>query len=238
LENIQVFLKRYSSKNALFFHNFDVFPRNAAHIPDVEDKDHFPISIMSRKAVELLSTKGYAKCILGYKHVPSIETILVHCLEDMGVSVISEEGLHPTEPTHDFNWPGDACKRPLAISRLDANQMTYLFRSRPTTGMINGVPYKWDTIVTYADIFHHTFATKAPTPNIDRHTASSVSKRAISGMECMTLCESNKNCVSWTFEGETSTCYLSPTAGVAIPRERVISGLITSRYNCNTFISS
>jgi hypothetical protein len=233
LENIHVYLNSFSSSAPIFFHNFDVFPRETTHYVDIEDKSRFPMSIMSKKALDILKKTGYSECLLKYKDIPSMETIVVRCMEDFGVKVVSVQGFHSTEPSNDFAWPENPCQRPLSISNLSRKQMESLFQSRPTTGKTSDqVSYTWDTIVTYSDIFHNTFGSKTPTPNIDRHASKpSVTKKAKSGMECLKLCEADKKCVSWTFDNPK--CHMSNSVGVSIPRKGIISGIINTRYICS-----
>ena len=227
-----MYLNSYSSSAPFFFHNFDVFPRGTTHYVDIEDKSRFPISVMSKKALDILSTSGYADCIMKYKNIPSMETIAVRCMEDFGVKVVSLEGFHSNEPFQSFSWPKDPCQRPLSISNLSRQQMETLFQSIPSTGQSSDQgAYKWDTIITYSDIFHNTFGAKTPTPNIDRHASKPSSvKKSVSGMECLKMCEADIKCVSWTFDNPK--CYMSNSVGVAIPRQGIISGIINTRYNC------
>lgn len=188
-------------------------------MPDIEDKHHFPISIMSNEAIKRLTNNQNQECFLKYKNIPSMQTIFVQCLQELGIKVIREKAFHITEPSHDFDWNADPCKRPLGISQLSMQNMQYLYMSRPATGISsNGDSYKWDTIVTYSDVFHHTFASLGFSPGIDRHSpATSTVHKTKSGLECMNLCKTNLSCVSWTFDHQN--CYLSDTVGVAIPRD-------------------
>lgn len=232
MENIQIFLKKYKPTDSVFFHNFDIVVDDSIHYV-AKDTGHFPVSIMSRKALEMLGSYNYAQCISNHKYIASEETILVKCLLEMGVSIVSQSDLHPSEPAHDFLWPKDSCKRPLSISQLSAAQLQVLYNARPTTGRSSqGQVYKWDSVVTYADVFHHTYATNKPTAGIDRHSASDSQSISgvTSGAECREKCKSDENCVSWTFDGDE--CFTSSHIGVSVPRKSCVSGVIANRYNC------
>ena len=215
----------------MFIHNFDVLSREAVHLPNLDDPKHFPISIMSNAALQKLNTVGYAKCIRERQAIPSMGTILVRCLEDMGINVIYEKTLHSSDPTQDFNWPVNPCARPLGFSNLLPHQMATLYNAQPPAGRSKHGAYRWDKPVTYSDVFHHTFSSKRPTRNIDRHIPDDSTAVIVnSGSDCMKLCEKESYCVSWTFE--SPICHLTNTVGVAIPRQNVVSGLIPTRYNC------
>ena len=233
MENIYIYLEKFQSKEALFFHNFDVVQEKEVHY-QAKELSHFPVSIMSRRAAEILAESDYGTCIVKNKYINSEETIMIKCLESLGIKTIAERTFHPTEPSHDFAWPIDSCKRPLSISQLSKDQLQYLYNVKPMTGLSkkDGTSYKWDTIVTYSDVFHHTYASSKPVSGIDRHSASdsNVVSNITSGLECMEVCKANNDCLSWTYD--RTSCYTSLHIGASIPRKDVVSGVIPSRYNC------
>ena len=187
---------------------------------------------MSRGALQLLVKANYAQCFMQNKYVHSEETILDICLKELGVKTIPEPRFHPTEPSHDFAWPVDSCKRPLSISQLSTQQLQLLYKSRPHTGVLkDGSSFKWDTIVTYSDVFQQTFPKSISTAGIDRHSASkSKSETAESGYACQQSCLADQDCISWTYE--RPDCYTSPTIGISIARADVVSGIVNNRYQC------
>jgi hypothetical protein len=188
---------------------------------------------MSRSAMQILITKGYSQCFFQLHGLKSMGTILTRCLEEMNIKIVSEFKLHKSEPTHDFLWAANACDRPLALSKLSHQQMLHLYKSRPPTGRSGESVYRWDTVSTYSDVFHHTFPSSTPTVNIDRHTPEDSETVIVSsGFDCMKICELKQHCVSWTFESPAS-CHISKVIGVSIHRENVVSGVISTRYNCN-----
>lgn len=234
LENIYVYLQKFQSSDALFFHNFDLVRTDSSvHYQAAKETRHFPVSIMSRRAAEILGQSKYGDCVFQNKYIGSEETILVKCLESFGVKTVTEPKLHASEPSHDFVWPVDSCKRPLSLSQLSQTQLDFLFRARPASGVASdGRAYRWDSIVTYSDVFHHTFASGDAVAGLDRHSASdsqSISGLQ-SGMECMRACMDDKDCVSWTFD--RIDCYTSAHIGASIRRNGVVSGIVPSRYNC------
>ena len=227
-----MYLEQFKPEDLVFIHNFDVLSREHVHLPNLDDPKHFPISIMSQAALSRLRTTGYAKCLRERQTIPSMGTILVRCLEDMGVNVIYEKSLHTSEPTHDFNWPANPCQRPLGFSNLRPHQMATLYMAQPPTGRSKHGAYRWDSSVSYSTVFHHTFTSTNPTRNIDRHVPDDSTAVIVnSGADCMKLCEKETYCISWTFEHPI--CHLTNTVGVAIERQNVVSGVIPTRYVCN-----
>ncbi|KAJ3368305.1 hypothetical protein HDU91_000703 [Kappamyces sp. JEL0680] len=234
MENLNIYLNQFKASDPYFFHNFDLVRKDSVHYKaPVKDNGHFPIGIMSRSALEILSKSDYATCILQNKYLANEETIFVTCLQELGVKAVNVPILHSTEPSHDFAWPADPCRRPLSFSQLSLGQLERLYKSQPVTGSSrDGSSYKWDTVVTYSDVFHHTFGSSRPMPGIDRHSASdSISVPAASGLECSESCKQNDSCLSWTFD--KGDCYTSTHIGLSVPRSGVVSGVMSNRYNCN-----
>lgn len=219
-------------KSSVFIHNFDILRKDATHFPILgSDTGHFPVSIISRKALEILTSSDYLACIHRKQYLHSEETALVRCLEELDVIIVQEPILHATEPNSDFNWPMDSCTRPLSISQLSDDQIAYLYRSRAVTGSADGKNYKWDEIVTYSEVFHHTFDNSKQSIGVDRHSAAkSHTSEAISGKDCQTSCQKDSNCLSWTYDNPK--CYTSESIGISVPRSGVVSGVINYRYVC------
>jgi hypothetical protein len=225
-----VYLKKYKPSEPIFIHNYALLRDDATHLPNLDKSTHLPTGIMSKGALQKFVKGDYQKCILENKSNPSMGTILVKCLKEMGVKVIQESMLHISEPTHDFAWPKDPCARPLSFSQLSQKQMEYFYKAQKTTGTAStGSSYKWDTVVTYADIFHHSLDDKV-TMGIDRHTYNPAYKVVESGMDCKQLCENDALCISWTFE--QTKCYTSNEIGISVPRDGVVSGIVMNRYFC------
>jgi hypothetical protein len=225
-------LEKFDPSEPVFIHNFAVFREDAVHMPKLDSHNHLPTAIFSRAAIQKFTKSDYARCLHKNMSIPSMGTILVRCIKELGIKVFTEKSIHASEPTHDFGWPSDPCEKPIAFSQLSPKQIEYMYRAQPSTGVSStGKAYKWDSVVTYSDVFQHTLDDRI-TVGIDRHSFMIEDyKLTESGADCQKLCINDPSCISWTYD--VQKCYTSDTIGTAHQRENVISGLVMNRYYCN-----
>jgi hypothetical protein len=219
MRNIQNFIAGFNHEDPILFHNTNTTLK-INH--DELSYDTASMMIVSQGAVSLLISKRieYVSCVEEMPSAEDVGTIIKTCSEFIGIKSVNVYQIHPVDfPTASSEWNLDPCDRPLSIRHISPTTLKAICDS----ACMSEVDYEY--------IYKHAFN---PTHlNVVRynsdHTTSKLNLKSV--QECRSLCESNRACLSWSFDG-VNACYINTKIPLTQNLIGGISGICRERYTC------
>ncbi|KAJ3114183.1 hypothetical protein HDU96_002449 [Phlyctochytrium bullatum] len=183
--------------------------------------------VVSRGAVKKMMG-NIENCIKKYKDCWAGDVRLALCLRDVGI--LLEGGQYfEKEPPNDDSWfPEDGCARPNVFHHLLPHQVQRLHEIESMA-----LAHHPERGATWADVLQF-FNPNRPSieQDTDRPGKDYDNKRTADAKACEELCQSDKKCKSWAFDG--AKCWLK-SAIASIKRDNTkgkASGILPERYVC------
>ncbi|KAJ3076320.1 hypothetical protein HDU98_004304 [Podochytrium sp. JEL0797] len=170
------------------------------------------------------------KCILKYRDCWAGDVRVALCMRDSGVLITQTDQLYQSPPNSDFEYPDTPCTEPLVFHKTLPHQIQSLYDAQRAT------PFNR---TTFADSYHHmhfnnTLSRVSGDLRIrkDAHIAGAEREKheTESAESCLSVCESIKDCVAWTWREKE--CVIKYGPGRLEGREGMWGGVLAERYRC------
>jgi hypothetical protein len=219
MRNIQTFIAGFNHEDPLLFHNTNTTLKLNQ---EETSYDTAAMMIVSQGAMSLMISKRveYVTCVEEMPNAEDVGTIIKTCSEIIGIKSVNVDRIHPVDfSTGSSEWNLDPCDRPLSIRQISPTTLKAICHPSCMAEVDYQFIYKHSFNPTHINVVRY---------NTD-HTTSKVLVKSV--QECRSLCESNKACLSWSFDG-VNTCYINTKIPFAQSLIGGVSGICKERVTC------
>ncbi|KAJ3025011.1 UNVERIFIED_CONTAM: hypothetical protein HDU68_007559 [Siphonaria sp. JEL0065] len=179
--------------------------------------------VISRGAMKLMIA-GMDQCILKYQDCWAGDIRTALCLRDVGVLIKWGNGFNSHSPVVDIEYPQDPCALPNAFHHVLPHQMQQLYDLEMKNKQRNN-----DRTTNMGEIyasFHNKSSSIIENATTRAGRDYKIVTKTPNVTACQDYCKSEKECVSWNYDGIGHVCNLKKFPALGTPAVGFSSGVI------------